>query len=209
MFVTVRFGLFRRRCRRLRARRRRRARRGGPRRRDRPPSRHGDGRRRRRRRRRSPHLEHDLHVVRGAASAYSPVQVVAGRRRDEVVVVAGEELQPSRLRRERPERYREVHQLVRFVADGDDARVRVRYPTRFVFVFGHVVDDVLLHLFVSRARDVHRTDQVHLVVLELEVVAIHVDDVVGVVDAKYGVRGVPVYRVELGAARNRCRYETV
>lgn len=102
-----------------------------------------------------------------------------------------------------PKRNSEVHQFVRFVAHGNNPGVRIRYPAALVLVLGHIVDDVLLRLLVLRARRVHRADQVHLVVLELEVVPVHVDDVVRVVDPEDRVRGVPVYRVELRAARHR------
>lgn len=156
VLVAVRFELLRRRRRRRGARRRRRgARRGGTRRRDGPPPRNGGGRWRRGGLRRAPHLEHDLHVVRGAPAAYSPVEVVAGGRRDEVVVVPGEELQTAGLWRKRPERDGEVHQLVGLIADGDDARVGVRYPARVVLVFRYVVDYVLFHFFVAGPWDVH------------------------------------------------------
>lgn len=78
--------------------------------------------------------------MRGASAADASVQVVAGGRGDEVVVVAGQELEPAGLRRERPERNGEVHQLVGLVAHGDDARVRVRYAARLVLVFRHIIN---------------------------------------------------------------------
>lgn len=116
---------------------------------------------------RAPHLEHDLHVVRGAAAADAPVQIVAGGRGDEVVVVAWQELQATRLRGERPEGDREVHQFIGLVAHGDDAWVGIRNTARLVLVLRHVVDNVLLHVVVLCTRRVHRTDQIRLVVLEL------------------------------------------
>lgn len=109
------------------------------------------------------HLEDDLHVVRGAAPPYSPMQVVLRRRRwngdvvvttvnwhrldllltYKIVIFAGQELQTARLRCERTKCDREVHQLVRFVAYGDDSRIGVRDSARFVFLLWHVVNNVL------------------------------------------------------------------
>lgn len=100
----------------------------------------------------------------------------------EVVIVSWEELESARGRRERPECDGEVHELLRLVADRDDPRVRVRDATRLVLCLAHVVDDELLRLVVERARLVHRTDDVHLVVLERQVALVHVDYVVRVVD---------------------------
>lgn len=74
----------------------------------------------------------------GAASADAPVQVLLGGGADEVVVAARMELQAAGLRRERPERYREVHRFKGLVADRYDPRTRIRYPTRFVLLFRHL-----------------------------------------------------------------------
>lgn len=109
---------------------------------------------------------------------------------NEIVIVAGQELQTARLRRERPERDREEHELLRLIADGNDARIRVRNAARLVLHFADIVDDVLLRFVVERARLVDRTDDVHLVVLERQIALVHVDDVIGVVDAEtVGVGG--------------------
>lgn len=104
--------------------------------------------------------------MRGATSTYPSVQVVCGGRRDEVVVVAGQELETARLWRERPERDREVHELERFVAHRDDPRVGVRNSARLIFVLRYVVDNIFLYIFVFCARCVHRTDEIRLIVLE-------------------------------------------
>lgn len=104
--------------------------------------------------------------MRRAPAPYSPVQIVAGGRGDEIIVVPREELQSPRLRRERPERDGKVHQLVGLVADGDYPGIGVRYPAGLVLVLGHVVDDVLFHLVVFCTGRIHRTNQIYLVVLE-------------------------------------------
>ena len=49
------------------------------------------------------HLEDDLHVVGGAGAAHPPVEVRPGAGGDEVVVLAGVELQASRAGAEWPE----------------------------------------------------------------------------------------------------------
>ena len=138
------------------------------------------------------------------------MQVITRGRRYKVVVLAGQKLQASRLGRERSERYREVHQLVRFIAHRYYLRIGIRDAARLVLVFRHVVYDVLLHfLLVAGVRCVHGTDEVHLIVLELDVVPVDVDDIVRVVDAEDGVRRVPVDRVKFGAARRRRRRKRV
>lgn len=110
------------------------------------------------------------------------------------------------MRRERPERYREIHEFIRFVTHGDYPWIRIRYPARLVLILRHVVDDVLLHLLlVFGTRRVNGTDQVHLIVLELDVVTIHVDHVIRIVYPEDGVRRVPMDRVEFSAARRRRR----
>lgn len=99
-----------------------------------------------------------------------------------VVVVSGEELEAARGGRERPECDGEVHELLRLVAHRNDPRIRVRDAARLVLGLAHVVDDELLRLVVERARLVHRTDDVDLVVLERQIPLVYVDDVVRVVD---------------------------
>lgn len=83
-------------------------------------------------------LEDDLHVVAGAPSADAPVEIVLGRGADEVVIVAREELEAPRLRRERPERDGEVHRFARLVAHRYYPRTRVCYPTCLVLLLGHL-----------------------------------------------------------------------
>lgn len=100
---------------------------------------------------------------------------------DEVVIVAGQKLQTARLRRKRPERDRKEHQLLRLIADRYNPRIGVGDAARLVLHFADIVDDVLFRFVVERIRFVHRTDDVHLIVLEREVALVHVDDVIGVV----------------------------
>lgn len=94
---------------------------------------------------------------------------------------------------------REVHVAVGLVADGDDARIRVGDAARLVLLLGDVVDDVLFGVFVERARHVHRTDDVHLIVFELHVALVHVYDVICVVYSKYAIRCIPMHVHGLGA----------
>lgn len=103
------------------------------------------------------------------------------RLTDEVVVLSGPEFESAGLRRERTEGDGEVHELVGLVADGDDARIGIGDATRIVLFFGHVVDDVLFGVLLVRARRVHGTNDVDLVVFERNVVLVDVDDVVRVV----------------------------
>lgn len=152
------------------------------------------------------HAEHQLHVVGEAAAAYAPVQVVLTGRADEVVVLPREELQPARLRRERPEGDGEEHQLVRLVADGYYPRVGVCYSASVVLLLGHIVDDVLLGILIECVWSIHRADDVHLVVLELAIALVKVEDVVGVVYPKDAVRGVPVDVEGLGVVAHHGVY---
>ena len=103
---------------------------------------------------------------------------------DEIVILAGSELEAAGLRRERSERDGEVHELVGLVADGDDARIGIGDAASVVLLLGHVVDDVLFGVVLVRAGRVHGTDDVHLVVLERNVVLVDVDNVVRIVYPK-------------------------
>jgi len=76
--------------------------------------------------------------VAGAPSADAPVKVVLGRGADEVVIVAREELEAPRLRREWPKRDGEIHRFARLIAHCYYPRTRVRYPTCFVLLLGHL-----------------------------------------------------------------------
>lgn len=57
---------------------------------------------------------------------------------DKVIVLARLELKPSRLRRERSECNRKVHQLVRLIADGNYPWIRICNATCIVFFFRHL-----------------------------------------------------------------------
>lgn len=103
-----------------------------------------------------------------------------------------QKLQPAGLRCKRPKRNCEIHQFIRLIADRNDSWIGVGYSTSLVFVFRYIVNDVLLHVLLFSAGHVNRADQVDLVILELQVVAVDVYYVVGVVYSKYGVRRVPV-----------------
>lgn len=127
------------------------------------------------------------------------MEVVLGRSADEIVIVAWQELQAFGLRCERPEGDREVHSLIRVVTDRYHSRIRICYPTCFVLLFGHIVNDILLRVLVIRSWLVHRTYYVHLIVLERRVVLVHVYYMVCVVYSKYGIGGVPVHADRLCA----------
>lgn len=79
-----------------------------------------------------------------------------------------------------------------FIADRDNARVRIGYPASIVLLFAHVVDDVLLRVFLVSPRRVDRAYDVYLVVLKLRVAFIQIEYVIRVVYSEYAVRGVPV-----------------
>lgn len=145
------------------------------------------------------HFEDDLHVVGGAAAANAAVQVVLGRGADEVVIVAGRELEAAGLRRERSEGDGVVEQLVGLITDGDDSGCRIGDTTRVVLLLGDIVDDVPLGILLVGARSVHGAYNVHLVVIELSIALVHRDYVVGVVYPEDGVRGVPVDVERFGA----------
>lgn len=144
-------------------------------------------------------LEDYLHVVAGAPSTDTLVQIVLRRGADEVVIASWKELWTSGLRCERPEGDSEVQRLVGIVADRYAPRSRIRYPTCFVLLLGDVVNNILLRLVVRRSHLVHRTYYVHLIVLERCVVLVHVDYVVRVVYSEYGIGGVPVHADRLRA----------
>lgn len=74
----------------------------------------------------------------------------------------------------------------------------IRDPARFVLHLRDIVDDVFLCLVVERARLVHRTDDMDLIVLERRVTFVDVDDVICVVDPEYTVCRVPVHVERFG-----------
>ena len=87
---------------------------------------------------------------------------------------------------------------MRLVAHCNDSRMRLGDATGFILVFGHAVND--RGLFVLRgqvALPVNRAYDVDLIILPGLVALVDVDDVVGVVDAKDWVGGVPVDVVTL------------
>ena len=107
-----------------------------------------------------------------------------------------------------PESYREVHQFMRLVADGDHPGVGVGDPARVVLVLAHAIDDVGLHVVAMRARTINGANDIDLVVLPGLVAAIDVDDVIGVVDAEDRVRRVPVNVVALSQSACRLKEES-
>ena len=84
------------------------------------------------------YFEDNLHVVTGASSTDAFVEVVLGRGADEIVIVAWQELQAFGLRCERPEGDREVHGLIRVVADRYHPWIWICYPTCFILLFRHL-----------------------------------------------------------------------
>lgn len=74
----------------------------------------------------------------GAPAADAPVKIVLGRGADEVVIVAREELETTRLRRERPEGDGEIQRFARLVADRYYPRTGIRYPACLVLLLGHL-----------------------------------------------------------------------
>ncbi len=103
------------------------------------------------------------------------------KRTDKIVILSGSEFKPSGLRREWTEGDGKVHELVRLVADGNDPRVWIGDAARVVLLLRHVVNDVLLRVVFVRSGRVNWTDDVHLVVLERNVVLVHVDYVIRIV----------------------------
>lgn len=86
----------------------------------------------------------------------------------------------------------EVHQLMRPITHGNDFRIGLGDATRVILFFGHTINDVFFLQGFADARLVDGADYVDLVVLPGMIAAIDVDDVVGAIDAKEGVGGVPM-----------------
>ena len=141
------------------------------------------------------HLEDHLHVVGGAASAHPPVQILPGRRGNEVVVLSRPELQTARGGGERPEGDGEVAEAVGRVTDGHDLGLGVGDATRVKLLAADAVDNVGLRELGARLG--HRADDVDLVVLPGQVAGVDVHNVVGVVQPEHGVVLVPVDVVQL------------
>ena len=98
------------------------------------------------------------------------------------------ELQTSRGGSEGPEGDGEVHEGVRFVADGHNSRLGVGYTAGVKLLSAHGVDHMGLRVKRSRAR--HWADQVDLVVL------LHIHDVVGVVNPEHWALTIPMHVVD-------------
>lgn len=144
------------------------------------------------------HPEHQLHVMAQTSTPNASVQIVFTGGRYEVVILPGQELQPARLRGKRPEGDCEKHQFVRFIAYSYYPGIRIRYPTRIVLFFAHIINYILFSVLLKRPWRVHWTYNVHLVVLELRVPFIQVEYMIGVVYSKYAVCGIPMYVEGLG-----------
>ena len=140
------------------------------------------------------HLESHFHVMRGATASHPLVEVVARGRGDKVVVLARGELHAARGGGEGSEGDGEVHELMRFVAYGNDSRVGLSDATGLELVFGHAVNNGLFFVLVSplRITPIDGTNDVHLIVLPRLVAAVDVDDMVGVINAKDRIGSVPV-----------------
>ena len=133
-------------------------------------------------------LEDHPHVVSGAVSSDSPVQVGLGRGGDQVVALPWLELQPPGGRREGPEGDGEVLEPLLTLADRHYLRPGAGHPAVVKVLDGDAVDDMLL-------QGVLGADQVQLVVLPGQVALIHVNDVICVVNPEHRVRAVPVDKV--------------
>lgn len=93
---------------------------------------------------------------------------------NEVIIVARLKLQTSRLRCKWPERDRHKRRGKWFITNGNYSRIRVSYPTRLVFDFGHVVNDVLFRLILVRARLIVRANDVNLIIFELKIAFVYI-----------------------------------
>lgn len=69
---------------------------------------------------------------------------------NEIVVLSRLKFESAGLRRERPERYGDVHQFVRFVTVRYDPRIGISDSAHIVFLFG----------YLKQQPDTHITDRV-------------------------------------------------
>lgn len=147
------------------------------------------------------HFEDELHVMGGTSTPYSPVEVIARRSGNEKVVHSRFELHASRCGGEGPECDGEVHELVGPIALGNDPGVRICDMAIVVLFPAHIVDYVSFYVSLPHPFMIPGANNVGLIVLCWKVaLSIDIDNVVGIVDAKYGVRCVPVDVVHFLAA---------
>lgn len=137
-------------------------------------------------------------MVSRAAATDATVKVVLARSRDEVVVLAGTKLQTPRLRSERSEGNGEIHELVRLVTHGDDARRRVSDPARVVLLLAHIIYNIFLSLLIAGVLIIDWTDDIDLIILKGDIAFVDIYDVVCVVYPEYRVGSIPVYVMHLG-----------
>jgi len=141
------------------------------------------------------HAEDHLHVVCGTTSTDTTVKSFWCCRGDEIVVLAGVELQTTGSWCERSEGDGEIHEPVGLVADGNDGWLRVGDAAGVKLLTADTVDDVLLGVLDAGLGG--GADDVGLVVLPWFIASVDVDDVVGVVNPEHGVSLVPVNVVKL------------
>ena len=128
----------------------------------------------------------------GTPTADPAVQVTLRGSANEEVILARFELDAAGFRRERAEGVSERLDSIGVVAHGDHFGVGVGDAAHFVLFPLDEVDDELLggppRALIMRANDRHLIEFVQ----QIAVINVHVDNVVGVVDAEDGVGRVPM-----------------
>lgn len=138
------------------------------------------------------HLEDDLHVVAGARASDTTVKVSTAGGGDEVVVLAGPELQASRGRTERSECYCCLQLSLRFITDCHDPWFTVCNSAAFIFFFADIIDDISLPSRRPGPPAILGTHYIDLIVLPGKISLVHIHDMVCVVYPKYRIGRIPM-----------------
>lgn len=88
------------------------------------------------------------------------------------------------MRCEGSKRNRHQSHVSRLITYGNNSRIGIGDATRLILDFRDVVDDEFLRLILVSAHIVQRTDDVNLIVLEVEIALVDVNHVVVVVYSK-------------------------
>lgn len=108
------------------------------------------------------HFEDHFHVMRGASTAHSSMEVLWRRRGNEVVILTRVEFQAAWCRWEWSKRDGKVQQLMWLAANGNDDGLGIGDATRIKLFAADTVDDMPLWLVCAMLR--YRTDDVDLVI---------------------------------------------
>ena len=126
------------------------------------------------------------------------MEVVRRGGGNKVVVLAWCKLHATRRRGEGAKCDGEIHEFMWFVTYRDDSGVWLRNATSLELIFGHAVNNGLFFVLrTALSGPIDRANNVDLVILPRLIAPVDVDDMVGIIYAKYRIGCVPMDIVRL------------